>query len=232
MGVQVYAESLPCMTCAAENTDPFGDHATVCGARRGVVQRHENLRDDLFYRMFRDSELVVRKEVANLMPGSDYRPADLLVRHAFIALPPAPPTAPVIVEPPHSAFDVTVRQFYSEKSPRIPTHNTRESGAADFYSDDKLREFARKVKDVRNTNGCANYTPTFQFVPLAFDTLGAWSTRALDVLEKCAQLRYDKRGKPKAPFMHQVLVHTSFSIHASTSKAIARRDPRLPQQPS
>ncbi|PXF42600.1 hypothetical protein BWQ96_07695 [Gracilariopsis chorda] len=114
MGVQVYPETLPCMTCAAENTDRFGEYANVRGARHGVVQRQNNLRDGVFYRMFRDSELVVNKDVANLMPSSDYRPAGLLVRHAFILLPPASPTAPVIVEPPDTAFDVTVRQFYWE----------------------------------------------------------------------------------------------------------------------
>ncbi len=62
--------------------DAFGDHGTVCKNGGASIARHDVVRDTVA-RIAEQSGFVVRKEVKNLLPDTERRPADVFVHNWF-----------------------------------------------------------------------------------------------------------------------------------------------------
>ena len=102
----VFSDSIRPLICThcRRPMDPRGDHAAICAHGFGVVNRHNTVRNLLARHAFRAAGLSCNLEVPFILPGSDARPADILVQ----------PTAPPAGAPPDRpiAYDVTVISVY------------------------------------------------------------------------------------------------------------------------
>ena len=79
LGAPIYSTSGPCPACQRPS-DRFGDHALACGSDGERIARHNNLRDAL-YSVASSANLAPRKEEQALLPGTNSKPADVLIPH-------------------------------------------------------------------------------------------------------------------------------------------------------
>ena len=77
LGKEVYSRAGPCPACLRPS-DPRGDHAMSCGTGGERIARHNHLRDALF-EMAVSAGLGPTKEGRFLLPGDDWRPADVFI---------------------------------------------------------------------------------------------------------------------------------------------------------
>ena len=91
----------------------YGDHAVSCGSAGERIARHNLLRDAVF-QTAAAANLAPLKEERAILPGTDARPADVLIPHWGVG-------------PKDLAIDVTVinplRQDLAEKSAKEPGQN-------------------------------------------------------------------------------------------------------------
>ena len=76
-GMPVFDSAGPCPACLRES-DVLGDHAMCCGAGGERISRHNSLRDAVYETAVAAGLRPVR-EGRFLLPGTDRRPADVLV---------------------------------------------------------------------------------------------------------------------------------------------------------
>ena len=79
LGLPVYDSAGPCPACL-RLSDVHGDHAMCCGSGGERISRHNNLRDAIFETAVA-AGLGPVKEGRFLLPGTDRRPADVMVPH-------------------------------------------------------------------------------------------------------------------------------------------------------
>ena len=79
LGASIYSTNGVCPACK-KDSDRFGDHAIVCGSHGERIARHNQLRDAI-YSVAASSNLAPRKEENALLPGTNARPADVLIPH-------------------------------------------------------------------------------------------------------------------------------------------------------
>ena len=77
LGINIYTRAGPCPACGHHN-DRLGDHAMCCGNNGERILRHNMLRDVIFSTA-QSAALGPTKEGRFLLPGSDRRPADVLI---------------------------------------------------------------------------------------------------------------------------------------------------------
>ena len=77
LGLPVFDSAGPCPACLRES-DVFDDHAMCCGSGGERISRHNNLRDAV-YETAVAAGLGPVREGLFLLPGTDRRPADVLV---------------------------------------------------------------------------------------------------------------------------------------------------------
>ena len=79
LGLQVFEQEAECpMTRCRGWSDVMGDHAISCGLGGERIARHNHVRDALFQTAVQ-AGLGPRREPDGLLPGSDDRPADVLI---------------------------------------------------------------------------------------------------------------------------------------------------------
>ena len=78
LGINVYTSEGNCPTCG-QHSDKTGDHALACVRSRDRIARHDLLRD-LIYEAASSASLAPVKEEQHLLPGSQARPGDVLIR--------------------------------------------------------------------------------------------------------------------------------------------------------
>ena len=76
LGMPVFDSAGPCPACLRES-DVLGDHAMCCGAGGERISRHNSLRDAVYETVA--AGLGPVREGRFLLPGTDRRPADVLV---------------------------------------------------------------------------------------------------------------------------------------------------------
>lgn len=219
--IPVYDNStqLRCTQCHAA-MDPQGDHAASCCSGYGFTHRHNNVRNTLASHLFRAVGLVARIEVPFLVPGTSLRPADIFVQ---------PPTSPPGAAPSLPvAYNVTVRRPDCSGVLRCATRARLGvlSASADIADTNKLRNHERQLHSAYNLPTSVPFpTLHWQFVPLAFDAFGAFSTRTASVLkEHATRLAYRSVSTP-ATILHQLRQLVKAVIWSSAAVAILVRIP-------
>jgi hypothetical protein len=127
--------------------DPFGDHQVGCGGNGDRILRHNSICDSIFHAA-RSAALVPRKEVPSLIPGSQSRPADILLPNWERGQP--------------AAMDVTV---ISSLQPL--TIQGAASSAGHALSVGEQRKMSAHAPACRAVG--------VSFIPLAFEALGSMS---------------------------------------------------------
>ena len=80
LGIPIFSSEGKCIACPA-NSDKYGDHAISCGYQGERISRHHNHIRDLLYHTAVSANLSPLREERALIPGTDSRPADLLLPH-------------------------------------------------------------------------------------------------------------------------------------------------------
>ena len=78
LGINVYTSEGNCPTCG-QHSDKTGDHALACVRSSDRIARHDLLRD-LIYEAASSASLAPVKEEKHLLPGSQARPGDVMIR--------------------------------------------------------------------------------------------------------------------------------------------------------
>lgn len=122
-------------------------------------------------------------------------------------------------EPRHISYDVTIRSPFATSTLRLATASV--CGAAEAGNKDKLATFARSI---RSAYSLADSDPLpdlpWTFAPLSFDTLGAPSTFAAEMLKPHAKLIAKRCYSTLALVHDQIRQKLSFTIWSSVANAI------------
>ena len=159
-----YRLGLPVFTMEAECpmprcrlvSDRYGDHAISCGIGGERIACHNHVRDALLQTAVQ-AGLGPTKEPDGLLPGSDDRPADLLI--------------PFWSSGRDTALDFTV---VNPLQAALVGRTAQDGGSA--------VEHAHRGKVRKYEERCA--AEGIVFVPLAVDTLGGWHPSALTILAR------------------------------------------------
>jgi hypothetical protein len=79
LGANIYPRESQCPACG-HHSDRLGDHAMCCSSNGERISRHNILRDAI-YTVAQSAALGPSKEGRFLLPGTDRRPADILIPH-------------------------------------------------------------------------------------------------------------------------------------------------------
>ena len=167
LGVRMLEEGSRCPVCQV-TTDGFGDHQVSCGGNGDRIRRHDSLRDALFSAA-QSAALAPRREVPALIPGASSRPADLYLPYWKRGRP--------------AALDVTVISTLQK---------TTIQGAA-------VRQgFALGVGEERKraSHSSSCHSAGISFVPLVVETLGGWSSEAVETIKAIGRLQGQRLGLP------------------------------------
>lgn len=175
LDIPVYDDSVRPLICShcSKPMDSRGDHATICKHGFGVVHRHNTVRNTFARDVVKPAGMSYDFEVPLLLPNTHRRPADILVQ-------PGPPAAGA---PPDksTAYDTTVRSPFRQGIIRKAA--LTRGGAAEAADAPKWSLHNRTLRDVYDVPAHLPLPDLdWQFVPLAFDTLGAPSTGTIAVI--------------------------------------------------
>jgi hypothetical protein len=167
----VVTDSCLCPWCKTTHQDAFGYHALVCKSTGLKVLRHNALRE-VFLRYCKMANVAADRETPNLLPGSNDRPADVLLENpeqlARLTLPNYDGNRPVCLD-----FAVT----HPLQTKTLNRAGVSQGAAADDYADSvKVDKYEAKC-DAENLS----------FVPMVVEVFGAWGKRARPVLEFLAR---------------------------------------------
>ena len=171
LGLRMSDGSATCQICnRAIAADPFGDHQVGCGGNGDRIHRHDALRDALFSAA-QTAALAPKKEVPALIPGSSSCPADVYL--------------PIWSRGRPAALDITV----------ISTMQPLTLAGAASTQGHALR-VAENRKMASHNDACR--TVGVDFVPLAVESLGGWSTEANYTINRIGRLVGQRTGSSPA----------------------------------
>jgi hypothetical protein len=159
LGIQIYQKERTCPACKRA-CNKFEDHSVACAYTAECIARHNHLRDAVL-KVAYAAALAPTKEKNALIPGTNGRPADVLVRawgHGGKDM----------------AFDIVVT---SPLQSALVNRAAREDRwAAKKAYEDKLRRYGEDCA----RNG-------MEMAPLATDTFGGWHPKSAIQLKRLAK---------------------------------------------
>ena len=174
LGVNVFPAEGKCTACPILS-DPAGDHAVSCGWGGERIARH-NLIRDVLYNTCSSAALGPTREDRALLPGTDARPADILL--------------PGWSGGRDTALDITVvnplQMAFINQSATFPGHALKKA-------------YERKM--TRHGEACREVGMVFR--PLQMDTLGAWAdTTVAEVRRMGSSLARQTAGEESEVIRH------------------------------
>ena len=155
LGAAVYTTAGECPACH-QHSDKDGDHAISCGSKGERIARHNHLRDHLYHTAV-CSALSPTREDRAIIPGSDSRPADVLI--------------PNWSGGKDTALDVTVVN---------PLQTALVNRAATTPGHALTVRFNEKM--TKHGEGCRQ--AGMVFIPMVVETLGGWHESAILQIKK------------------------------------------------
>ena len=176
LGINVFPAEGRCTACPVLS-DATGDHAVSCGWGGERIARH-NLIRDVLYNSCSSAALGPTREDRALLPGTEARPADILL--------------PYWSGGKDTALDITVvnplQTAFIHQSAEVPGHALRKA-------------YERKM--ARHGDSCREVGMVFR--PLPMDTLGAWSdTMVAEVKRIGSSLARHTAGEESEVIKHLV----------------------------
>jgi hypothetical protein len=167
LGMPLYQEEGVCPACG-KAADEYGDHSVACAHTGERIARHNHLANMLF-RVAQTANLAPTKEENALIPGTQGRPADVLVRawgHGGRDM----------------AYDVVVT---SPLQKALVKRAGKEGGVATKKAyEDKMRKYGEACR----ING-------MEMSPMAVDTFGAWHPKSAMQLKRLAKALARQTGE-------------------------------------
>ena len=199
LGIQVFDTAGPCPACLRDS-DVFGDHAMCCGAGGERISRHNNLRDAFFDTAVAAGLGPVR-EGRFLLPGTDRRPADVLV--------------PNWVGGKDAAMDVTVV---------TPLQAATMPGAANTAGHALNHAHGRKANGAEEE--CRRQG--IAFLPLVAETFGGWHAGAEKEVKKLAAALARHTGQDESEATSHLWGRLGILLQRGNAAILGNRVPALP----
>ena len=204
LGCYIYptAEKCPVSTCH-QLSDRMGDHAISCGSQGERTARHNHLRDILYHTAV-SASLGPTKEGRFLVPGTDSRPADVLIPHWTGGK--------------DSALDVTVIN---------PLQSATVTQAAITPGHALNTAYDRKMRKA----GAACKAAGIEFLPLPAETLGGWHNNAVQQIKKLGSALARQQGKTEqeeAETIHHLFQRLSVSLMKGNASLLINRYQTFP----
>ena len=201
LGLPVFEREAECpMPRCPGLSDNMGDHAISCGLGGERIARHNHVRDALFQAAVQ-AGLGPRKEPDGLLPGSDDRPADVLI--------------PFWTGGQDTALDVTV------VNPLQTALVTRASQDGESAVDSAHRTKARKYEERCSREGIT-------FIPLAVDTLGGWHPIALKTITRLGRQLARNIGKEDVECVRHLRQRLAVLLVRDNVALLCARTPTFP----
>ena len=202
LGIPVYNQPGICPACGRES-DTLGDHGLVCGYGGERISRHHSLRDSLFATA-QAAGLSPQKEVRGLLPGTDLRPADVLI--------------PRWTAGRDTALDVSIihpfQQATCAREANDPGFSLR------FAYDNKMRGTAELCRQ-----------QGIEFLPIIANSVGGWHNEALNQFKKLGSALSRNTGTDESVCIGQVISKNSLLLQKGLCALILNRSPNIPPPP-
>ena len=201
LGLRVFETEGDCpMPRCTIHSDAYGDHAISCAINGERIAKHNHLRDAI-YGTAVQARLSPAKEPSGLLPGTDERPADVLLPHW--------------TEGRDTALDITViNPLQSELVSKV----AKEGDAAVQHA------YNRKMTHYYDR--CA--TEGITFIPLAVDVMGGWHKVALATLTRLGRQVARTVGKEEADAVRQLRQRLSVLLMRDNMAMLSSRAPTYP----
>ena len=199
LGVKVFILAGQCPACPAQS-DALGDHAISCGYVGERIARHDRLRDALF-NSAQQGCLGPTREDRALLPGSDARPADVLI--------------PNWTGGRDTALDVTVVN---------PLQAAMVDQAAVTAGHGLSVAYNRKVTKA----GEACRKACMVFIPVPMETLGGWHEQTVLQVKKLASAQARLTGGDQSEITRHLSQRLSILLQRGNAALILNRRPTFP----
>ena len=197
LGMSVFPREGRCMACPVMS-DVMGDHAISCGWGGERITRHNALRDVLFSTCQQAALAPVREDRA-LLPGTEARPADILLPHWTGGR--------------DTALDITVvnplQLAFINQSATNPGHALRKA-------------YERKM----NKHGEPCREAGMSFFPLPVDTLGAWSESMLEQVKRMGSALARNRGEDESEVIRHLSQRVAVVLAKLNASMLLNRAPQ------
>ena len=201
LGLPVFQQVAQCpMTRCRGVSDILGDHAISCGIGGERIARHNHVRDAIFQTAVQAGLGPVR-EPAGLLPGSDDRPADVLI--------------PFWTNGQDTALDVTV--VNPLQAALVVRASQDGQSAVESAHDGKVRKYEER---------CSNEGITF--TPLAADTLGGWHPVALASITRLGRQLARNVGKEDEECIRHLRQRLAVLLVRDNVALLCARTPTFP----
>ena len=172
----------------------------MCGSHGERIARHNQLRDAI-YSVAASSNLAPRKEENALLPGTNARPADVLIPHWTGGR--------------DTALDVTV--VSPLLADRLDSSITTPGHTLTVAFNDKCRDYLEPCQ----REGIA-------FIPLPVETLGGWHEKAVEQLKKLARAQARSTGKDEDDAIRHLFQRLAVMLVKGNAALILNRIPSFP----
>ena len=186
----------PMPACHVTN-DIMGDHAISCAIGGERISKHNHVRDAIFKAAV-EAGLGPVREPDGLLPGSDDRPADVLI--------------PIWTEGRDTALDITVVN---------PLQQALVARASE--EGDSAVEHAHKAKLRKYEERCD--AEAISFLPLAVDTFGGWHKVGLKTITRLGRQLARNLGKDEDEVVRHLRQRLGVLIVRDNAAMMASRHP-------
>ena len=202
LGIPIYTKTGQCPACKGLS-DQQGDHAVSCGSEGERIARHNHLRDALFQAAVTGA-LAPSKEERALIPGTESKPADVLIPHWTHGR--------------DTALDVTVVNPLQTTLVERAARNTEPGHALTYAFDWKMRK-----------HGEACRREGMVFLPMAVESLGGWHDLAVEQIKKIATAQARQTGDEEAVAIAHLFQRLAVLLQKGNAALLLNRIPSFPE---
>jgi hypothetical protein len=199
LGVPVFSTAGQCPACS-RHSDALGDHAISCGYQGERIARHDSLRDAV-YHTAQTACLGPTREDRALLPGTEARPADVLIPHWTGGR--------------DTALDLTVINPLQERLVRQ---------AAITPGHALTTAYNRKM----DQSGEACRREGMIFVPMPMETLGGWHEQTVLQVKKLASAQARQTGEEQSEATRHLYQKLAVLLAKGNAALLLNRLPEFP----
>ena len=201
LGLPIFLQEGTCpMTNCQGFGDKYGDHSISCAIKGERIAKHNHVRDAIFAAAAQ-AALGPRKEPAGLLPGSDDRPADVLL--------------PYWANGKDAALDISIVNPLQQA---LVGQVAREGSSGVQHSFNlKVRKYSERCE-----------AEGLQFIPIIVDTFGGWHKDSLEALSKLGRQVGRQTGKEEEETVRQLRQRVAILFVRDNVTMFDSRSPSFP----